>query len=426
MVSVPLGRSDWRRGVAREPDIPVKNRYFETNPANLEDQVALLSRPGLKRWLDIGDGPVRAVYSQPGSFDNALFAVGGETLYKIETDETITAVGTGIFGAEDKLTPSMAATSAIGSTPEYLWIADGRTLWVYTENDNARGRLNASSTILNGTKIQIDGVYYQWTTGSVDTGSPAGTSGNPWLVARGTDNAIALQNMSDALDANGTEGTTYSTGLTAHPTVIGYAVSATELFVMARDFGADGNSISTTVVSGSSVAWDASTLTGGGTARLSPVTVPDDVGAVSVGFIAGYIIVVCAQNEGVNGRFYWVLPGEITIGPLNFATAERAPDPVLSVRVVGDQFWLLGTNSTEIWYPTGDAETPFRRVQGRLFDRGVWEGTDAQIKDSVMIVDSDGIVYQITGGGPQRVSNNSIEERIRNAMAAQVAAGDLG
>lgn len=425
MVSVPLGRSDWRRGVAREPDIPVKNRYFETNPANLEDQVALLSRPGLKRWLDIGDGPIRAVYSQPGSFADALFAVGGETLYKIETDETFEAVGTGIFGADTKSTPSLAATSRIGSTPEYLWIADGRTLWVFTENDNARNRLNASSTILNGTKIQIGGIYYQWTTGSVDSGSPDGTSGNPWLVARGADNAIALQNMLDALDALGTEGTTYSTGLEAHPTVVGNSVSSTELFVMARDFGSGGNAISTTVVSGSSVAWDHATLEGGGTPRLSPVAVPDEVGAVSVGFIAGYIIVICAQGEGVNGRFYWVKPGEITIDPLNFATAERAPDPVLSVRVVGDQFWLIGTNSTEIWYPTGDADTPFRRVQGRLFDRGVWEGTDAQIKDSVMIVDSDGVVYQITGGGPQRVSNNSIEERIRKAMAAQVAAGDL-
>src|SRR5688572_30360986 len=115
MAAIPLGRSDWRRRVADEPDVPVVNRYFETNPTNLEDQVALIARPGLKRLLEIGDGPVRAVYSQPGSFDDALFAVGGETLYKIETDLTSAAVGTGIAGAETKSTPSLAATARIGS-----------------------------------------------------------------------------------------------------------------------------------------------------------------------------------------------------------------------------------------------------------------------------------------------------------------------
>jgi hypothetical protein len=419
VVSVPLGKTDWRRGVAEEAQILVQNRYFEQNPTNLEDGAALLSRPGMKRLLEIGDGPVRATYSQPGSFDDALFAVAGEALVQIETDLTWEVRGSGIFGNVSKSTPSMAATARIGSVPEYLYIADGRNLWVYTENDNARGRLASSGFIANGVQVRIDDVYYQWTTGSVDTGTPLGTSGAPWLVARGADNTSAFSNLLDAINQMGIEGETYSTGLEEHPTVHANIYSSTELYVMAKAYGAGGNTIATTIPSGSLVAWDDTTLEGGGTPRMSPVAVPDDAPAVSVGYIAGYIIVVIGQSAN-NGRFYWIKPGETTIDPLDFATAERAPDPLISVRVVGDQFWLLGTNSTEVWYPTGQADAPFLRVQGRLFDSGVWEGTDAQIRDSVMVVDSDGIVYQIVGGGPQRVSNNSIEERIRLAMNKQV------
>lgn len=284
MVSVTLGTSDWRRGVANEADILVRNRYFEANPTNLQEQVALISRPGLKRFKDVGTGPIRALYSQPGSFNDALFIVSGDTLWRLDPDETLTSIGSGIYGTDVGSFPSMTATGKIEAVPEYLYLADGRNLWLY-------------------------------------------------------------------------DGSTFTV-----------------------------------------------------------VVTPDDVGIVSVAFVSSYVICVVAQGYDMNGRFYWIEPAETTIDPLNFATAERAPDPIYSVRAVGDQFWLLGTNSTEVWYPTGDLDAPFARVQGRLFDRGVWGGTDAQIKDSVMLVDNDGIVYRITGGGPQRVSNNSIEERIREAI----------
>jgi hypothetical protein len=126
MTMIPLGTTDWRRPAAKEPVIPVLNRMYETNPTNLQEQSALLARPGLRRFLNVGIGPIRQIYSQPGSFGDALFAVSYDTLYKIASDETVTALGSGIFGWTIKSTPSMAATASIGSTPEYLYIADGR------------------------------------------------------------------------------------------------------------------------------------------------------------------------------------------------------------------------------------------------------------------------------------------------------------
>jgi hypothetical protein len=290
MTSIPLGRSSWRRTSVDEPAILLKNRYFENNPANQSEQMALIARPGLKKYLEVGSGPIREMYSQQGSFGNALFVVSGTEWYKIDQDETITLLKDDLSGDVTGEATSMAGTAQIGSTPAYLYIADGDALYVY----------------------------------------------------------------------NGTTGV------------------------------------------------------------VSQVTTPDDVGIVSVGFIAGYIICVVAPLEGYNGRFYWINPGETTIDGLNFATAERAPDTVFSVRVVGDTFWLLGEDTTEVWYPTGDPDAPFQRTPGRAFDHGVWAGTDVQLRDSVMIVDNDGIVYQIVNGAPQRVSDNGVEELIRKAIRTEL------
>lgn len=289
MTSIPLGRTDWKRATADEPIVSLKNRYFEENPTNMVEQTALLSRPGLQKFLDVGSGPIRAIYCQPGSFNDALFVVAYDSLYRISVDETVTFLSADIAGADiEGNSPSLAATAQIGAVPEYLYIADGEKLLLY-----------------------------------------------------------------------------------------------------------DGATVTT-------------------------VATPDDIGIISVAVIASYIIAVCSPGEGYNGRFYWIEPAETTIDPINFATAERTPDTVVSVRVVGDQFWLLGLNSTEVWYPTGDFDTPFVRTQGRVFDRGVWEGSDVQIKDSVMLVDNDGVVYQIINGAPQRVSNNAMEERIRKAIRTEI------
>lgn len=414
MTSIPLGYSDNRRSVAQEFELKVVNRYFESDPTNQVEQSALLARPGLRKWMAIGDGPIRGVYTQPGSFSDALFAVSATTLFRIDIDETVTNIGSGISGAGLRASVSMAAT------PDYLFLADGVNLWVYTDNSFSSGQLNVTGTIADTDTTEIGGVYYKWTSGAVDTGTPAGTSANPWLVALGSSNEDALTNLSDAINVSGAAGTAYSTATQQHPTVMALDSDTDTLDIQARLPGSSGDAISTTVVSGADLGWGAGTLTDGGIESFHTVATPDDVGVVSVGYIAGYIIVVISQGYGENGRFYWIEPGETTIDPLNFATAERSPDGLWSVRVVGDQFWLFGTDTTEVWYPTGDPNAPFQRIQGRLFDRGIWGGTDVQIKEAVVLVDATGEVVVVTDS-PVPVSPPGITERIRRAIAIQSA-----
>lgn len=416
MARIPLGVSDWRRGLAQSPFVRLRNRYFETDPSNLETATSLLARPGLKRWLLVGGGPNRGgPYSQPGSFDDALFVVSGTELYRIDTDENVTLLETGLFD-NDTTRASMAATAAIGTTPERLFIADGVVLRMYSPDTYATGELLASGSIAAADVVRIGGVYYSFTAGSVDAGTPGGTAGNPWLVALGADKRAALANLKAAVNATGIPGATYSTALVVNASAEARSSSADTLFATARAIGVTGNSVvTTTTITGG--AWLAGTLTGGAAAAVTLVDVPDGLKPISLAFIAGYVIVVPAPERGYKGRFYWIEPADTTILVNNFATAERSADPLVSVRVFGDQFALFGTEGPEMWYPTGDVLAPFVSSQGRVFSMGLWEGSDVQIKDTLIFMDPNGRVYRVDGGGaPTPISDPSVEERTRNAI----------
>jgi len=416
MVNIPLGRGDYFRNVAKEARIRIRNRYFEENPILNPQNAALIARPGKRRWLSVGDGPIRGIYSQPGSFDDALFVASGGNLYRVDTDESTTLIGA--IPAPSTLTSvRMAATSNIGDTPAFLFVAAGSALMVYTENGYALGTI--SGTPANTNQVRIGSVYYQFTNASVDAGTPAGTAGNPWLVALGASAAEAWTNFAAAVGATGAAGTQYSTALTVNTEVVVQNYTSTSVVVRSTLIGALGNSTVTTET-GAAISWTAATLEDGGDPSWTQVRTPDDVGIIDVGYIASYVVVVPAQGQGINGRFFWIEPGETTIDELNFATAERAPDPISNVVVFGDQFWLPGSNTTEVWYFSGNLDAPVLRMQGVVFDRGAWEGTAIQVKDSMILVDNGGAVFQISGG-LKRISRPDIEERIRASIQYQAS-----
>lgn len=408
------------RQVAKEPVIRLTNRILEQNPVlNGDSTVSAISRPALKKFAEVGTGPIRKVYSSAGLFSDNLFVISGTDFYKILAfDGTSSLIGT--ISVSDKGAISMCATAPIEDTvPAFLFFTEGEVLWVYTDNGQALGHLQRSGVISNGDTVRIDGVYYKFVSGSVDAGAPAGTAANPWNVAIGTLPADSFTNLFNAINATGLAGTDYSTALTtAHTTVLAYKYNSTDLYVAYRTYGIAGNATVTTET-GANLAWGAGTLAGGGAEMLRPVAVPGGVGAISVAHINSYVIVVPVQGTTTNGKFYWIQPGAIEIDTLDFATAERAPDPLHQVVVFGEMFWLLGKNTTEPWITTGDPTKPMSRFTGIVYDRGSWSGTAIQVKDSLIVVDEDGAVFQITGNGIERISFPAIEERVRRSIQTQ-------
>ncbi len=416
MADIPLARSDYFRGVAKEARINMRNRYFEQNPVLTDQQVGLIARMGMRRWIYVGDGPIRNVYSQPGSFSDALFVASYDKLWRVSTTGVVTLIGDIPSNSIDGFV-AMAATSNIGTTPAYLFVAAGSSLMCYIENGYAQGTI--SGVPANNDVVVVGTTYYKFTSGSVNAGTPAGTNANPWLVALGASTADAWQNLADAFGHTGVPGTQYSGLLTANTQIQVIMISSTLVTIRATLIGALGNSIATTET-GAAISWTAATLTGGGNPSWFQVDMPDDVGVISVGYVASYVVVVPAQGQGINGRFYWINPGETTVDALDFATAERAPDPISGVVVFGDQFWLPGTKTTEPWYFTGNIDTPVLRMQGVVFDRGAWEGTAIQIKDSMIIVDTEGSVFRISNG-LKEISRPDIAERIRKSIQYQAS-----
>ena len=152
---------------------------------------------------------------------------------------------------------------------------------------------------------------------------------------------------------------------------------------------------------------------------LHGIMMPDGVGAKAVCSLKGYCLVAVAASQ----QFYWIEPGEVTIDPLNFANKESSPDNIQDIVRVGDNALIVGESSTESWYATGQLDAPFAPVAGRVYNRGALDGTVVVVKDSVILVGDDGVVYQIgysSGGGADygvsRISNHGIEERIRRQV----------
>lgn len=415
MVNIPFVTGDYNRTVADSPSAVVRNRFMEENPALNDNKTAFISRPGLQKWMTVGTGPIRRVYTCEGTFNNDLFVVSGLFLWRVSTLGVATNLGQISTSLTDAV--SIAATAPLGSTPAFLYVSDGSVLWYFTDDAQAWGDLTATSTIVTGDVVQIDTIFYKFTTGSVNAGAPAGTSANPWLVNLGLTNEVSFTNLFNAINASGVNGTDYSTNLAQHPTCTAYNSDTTDLFVQYNTFGIAGNATATTTTS-SHMSWGHTTLTGGGGNELRLVAVPDNNGCISIAFINGYIIAVSGQNTLTMGRFYWINPGENVIQPLNWATAERSPDGITQVLVFGDMFWLMGQVTTEPWITTGVYATPMQRYQGVLYDRGCWPDTAVQIKDSIVLVDDNGAVFQIKSG-QNRISTPAIEERIRLALQRQ-------
>jgi len=129
---------------------------------------------------------------------------------------------------------------------------------------------------------------------------------------------------------------------------------------------------------------------------------------VSIASINSYVIVACRS-----GRVYWLVPGATTINPLHFFTAESMPDGLVGIAVIRAEVFLFGTQSCEVWQPTGDPDIILTRASGREWDKGlVARDTLQRFDNDAVFVGSDGIVYRVDSL-PQRISNPGIEEHIR-------------
>jgi hypothetical protein len=430
MVSVPIGQSAYKRLAGGEPEVRLENRFLEKSPTNLREKVTLIGRPGSNSLAQCAGGSDRGNFAKAGFLNGDLFKSSGHNLWRVPSTQVPQQI-TGVLAGDGYV----YATWMKGIGYENLFVSDGSTLWYFSEH--ASGILTLTGNIQSGMIIRIGSLYYGWNA-DVDFNSPAGTLANPYWAALASDgastddnNTQSLANMVLLINFAGIPGSDFSTAVTGpDPNVTATSNQNYSMTVTAIDNTAAGNSIVTTAPDdgGASIAWGSGTLTGGGGTALQQVTGmgPGEV-PKALATVSGYVLVSVGNSQ----KFYWINPGETIINPLNFAEKESNPDNILDMLTVGDQVLICGDGSAENWYASGNFDAPFVPVEGRVYARGVIEGTPVVVNDGVALVGNDGVVYLIGGYafgqsyggevslGVKRISDNAIEERIRICLRAE-------
>lgn len=412
MTGVPMGLGAYKRDFAGAPEVQLLNRFTETSPTNLKEQVALLSRPGSNLLVnapaDTSAGVIRKSYSKKGLFGGDLFIVSGGNFYRYGLTTGLVQIA-GLIGSG---IPKLAWDTGPGY--QHLFISDGLLLQVYEGGSQATGTLSKSATPTTADVIGIGGAYYGWNA-SVNTGTPNGSSGQPWLCNPGSDAFTAMANM---LNFIGTPGTDFSTALRGANTLVTATANggppATSVTLTAITDLAAGNSIATTVFSGSDVSFGSATLTGGGVHQLVGVIIPTGEAINALCSLNHYVMASVSNSN----KMFFIQPGDVVVDTLNFFSKESNPDPIFDLLTVGDTFIAAGGGSMEVWYPTGDLNAPFAPIEGRTMARGIVDGTLVLVKDTPILVGDDGIVYQYSQS-LQRISNHGIEERIREQLRSE-------
>lgn len=127
----------------------------------------------------------------------------------------------------------------------------------------------------------------------------------------------------------------------------------------------------------------------------------------------GYFIL----NDSGSGRFFISSLYGTDVDPLDFASAEGAPDPLVSLIVDHRELWLFGDESTEIWFNSGASDFPFERINGAFLESGCAAPQSvAKADNSVLWLSKDkrgqGHVVRAQGYTPQIVSTRAVEYAI--------------
>lgn len=142
-----------------------------------------------------------------------------------------------------------------------------------------------------------------------------------------------------------------------------------------------------------------------------------DGGPVRVAFMDGYFIVPTASTRQF--QISALYDGTDWDG-LDIGLKEGAPDNLSTLIVANRQLWLLGEQTAEVWFNTGDPDFPFARIQGAFLEQGIAARETLQ--------ELDGGVYWVTKSrngdamvvqglqltSPRRISTYPLEEAIKS------------
>jgi hypothetical protein len=157
---------------------------------------------------------------------------------------------------------------------------------------------------------------------------------------------------------------------------------------------------------------------GGGFVFADGVTVPisdtdfTNRRAGACAFVDNYAAIV---DEGTGQWFITNLADFSNVDGLDFATAEGAPDDLITLAVDHRQVVLVGADSTELWDNTGRSGFPFERAPNGLIELGgIAKHGIVKQDQSVCMLAVDRTIRRLTGNTWVRISQHGVERALRN------------
>ena len=159
MPELPLGITARKRRSTWTPSLRIVNCVAEASDTNQFNGIDHVQRPGLVLFAEVGDGPIRGLFRQAGTFDGDFLTVSGFEWYRVDITQTATLMGS-VPGFDRTITAATSAR-AIVTSDGFAYSSNGTAVTSVVMPD---GRLVSSVAQLNGYFIltELNTARFYW------------------------------------------------------------------------------------------------------------------------------------------------------------------------------------------------------------------------------------------------------------------------
>lgn len=377
------------------PQKKCHNVYVEPNPNDPVRKIALIETPGTLAREDFA-GAIRGMWQADGHASGKVLIAQGTTLSTFDPATNTTGSITGTIAGTDVGDFAFTETQGFGLFDGQPYFSDGTTI------RRATDALFNSPNLAIGTTPQnvAYGAFYFSISGTFayfEAADPVGVAPGNDVIPIGTYGAVAFD-----IDAAGTvtvveapaNATGYETAAKAAQALPLVALSKVRIGYVTASKSDGAFTFGTT-------ALDAANTT------VSYTSATGYRGYFDLLADSGYSSFTSVATLGQRGlitygpRFAFTDVLDLTaISALNYYTAESSPDNLIAGRVVGDLYYLFGTQTIEAWAQTGNADDPFSIQPGMTQQVGCF------CRDG--IVGADNTLFFIdNAGNPRRLGQGA-------------------
>lgn len=134
--------------------------------------------------------------------------------------------------------------------------------------------------------------------------------------------------------------------------------------------------------------------------------------AISGAFLDGYYIVARPNSKQINIS---ALYNGLNWDPLDFGIKQGYPDNIVALLADHEELWIFGTDTTEVWRNTGNANFPFERDLSAFIHQGNCAGwATVRLNNGVAWIGGDPrgkpVAWRAQGFEPVRISTHAVEQ----------------